>query len=453
MTRSTTHRPLPARIRERIGNPLEWDETWKVGILLGLVTCSLIVFAPRYFFLLDHPETEPYLSRPVLRNLAISGAAYLVFAAGWLALGVHVRRTDRLRRAYVHVANQSWWIMFALLAYVNGLVTSPVWVVFVFIGFCCLLLFDARVTAAGVATSLALIAVTTLAERAGALPYGPLYTAWPEIDGRLDDAWVASYTIWPALFSVVIFFLVAAILNRSRRQAEQLARASEQLTRSNELISRYVAAQVAEQILSGNVDVVERHARRKLTVFFSDIRGFTEIAERLEPEDLSLILNEYLTEMTRIVDDFGGTIDKFVGDAIMVFFGAPSATNDRDHATRAVRMAIEMQEKLPDLRARWRDRAIEEDFEVRMGINSGQASIGTFGSHGRMDYTAIGRNVNLAARLQASCEPGKILISHPTWILVQHEIPCTPKGEIEVKGLRDPVRAYEVDPRSAHAPR
>jgi class 3 adenylate cyclase len=151
--------------------------------------------------------------------------------------------------------------------------------------------------------------------------------------------------------------------------------------------------------------------------------------------------------MSQIVVKYDGTIDKFVGDAIMVFFGAPAATNDKDHALRAVRMAIEMQERMAVLPERWQNEGIAETFEVRIGINTGHASIGNFGSDGRMDYTAIGRHVNLAARLEASCDPGRILISHATWLLVHGEIPCSPKGEIIVKGVRDPVEVYEVTPR------
>jgi len=109
-----------------------------------------------------------------------------------------------------------------------------------------------------------------------------------------------------------------------------------------------------------------------------------------------------------------------------------------------VRMAIRMQERMRTLPERWRSHAIGEVFEIRIGINTGHASIGNFGSEGRMDYTAIGRHVNLAARLQASCEPGRILISRTTWLLVQEEIPCAARGEIRVKGVRDPVTVYEV---------
>jgi class 3 adenylate cyclase len=234
------------------------------------------------------------------------------------------------------------------------------------------------------------------------------------------------------------------ILDRWRDRDEKLTRTSEQLARANDIISRYVASQLAEQVRKGDYEGLNGHYRRKLTLFFSDIQSFATAADEVEPEDLSEVLNDYLTEMTTIGERYGATIDKFVGDAIMIFFGAPNATNDRDQALRAVRMAIEMQERMRDLRQKWTREGFERPFRIRIGINTGQATIGSFGSPGRMDYTAIGRQVNLAARLQVHCEAGHILLSHSTWTLVQDDVSCIPKGEIQVKGFIRPVRVYEV---------
>ena len=151
--------------------------------------------------------------------------------------------------------------------------------------------------------------------------------------------------------------------------------------------------------------------------------------------------------MTAIALRYGATIDKFIGDALMVFFGAPTVTEDRDNALRAVRMAVAMQQRVGELSAKWGQDGLLTDgpFQIRIGINSGIASVGNFGSKERMDYTAIGRQVNLAARLQVNSEPGKILLSHSTWVLVKDHVACTEKGEIHVKGMERAVRAYEVD--------
>ena len=135
-------------------------------------------------------------------------------------------------------------------------------------------------------------------------------------------------------------------------------------------------------------------------------------------------------------------MDKFVGDAVVCFFGAPVATDDRDHALRAVRMALEMNKRVVNLDEYWRKLGARRPLRIRIGVNTGIAMIGSFGSNRRMDYTAIGRQVNLAARLEVNCEPGKVLISQSTYELVRDDIPCIEKGEIKVKGIHHPVKIY-----------
>lgn len=239
----------------------------------------------------------------------------------------------------------------------------------------------------------------------------------------------------------------AGWIDRYRRriavQEGALREQAEALDRCNRLISRYVPAQVASRIRDGD-DTVERLDRRKITICFSDVVGFSELADRIEAEEFARLLNEYLSEMTAIADAHGGTVDKFIGDAIVVLFGAPARGSDRDDALAAVRMALAMQERMSELRARWLHEGIEEPFSIRIGVNTGVASVGNFGSRGRMDYTAIGRQVNLAARLQTACEPGSVLLSHATWALVASEIACEPRGALQLKGSHHPVRVYAV---------
>ena len=151
--------------------------------------------------------------------------------------------------------------------------------------------------------------------------------------------------------------------------------------------------------------------------------------------------------MTIIANQYGGTIDKFIGDAVMIFFGAPNFTSDQDHATSAVLMAIDMQNRLDMLRSEWINKGEKETFNIRIGINTGHASVENFGSEGRMDYTAIRRQVNLAARLESNCKPDKILISHSTQALIKANINCQSCGAIDIKGVREPVEIYQVDPK------
>ncbi|MCR5763458.1 MAG: HAMP domain-containing protein [Treponema sp.] len=211
----------------------------------------------------------------------------------------------------------------------------------------------------------------------------------------------------------------------------------------NDKMKHYLSPQLYASISGGERDVsVDKHYRKKLTVFFSDVVSFTATTESLEAEDLSTLLNSYLDNMAEIAQKYGGTIDKYVGDAVMVFFGDPEFTSDKDHAVRAVKMAMEMQERLISFREEWRSRGVENPFHVRMGINTGYCTIGNFGSETKMDYTIIGNNVNLAARFEAAAEPDSILMSPETYMLVKDEIDCVVGGEFSLKGVSGIIKAY-----------
>ena len=241
---------------------------------------------------------------------------------------------------------------------------------------------------------------------------------------------------------VIGFFIFCAVLSILLVSAQRLQ--GTRLKSAHRLISRYVPSQLADRILTGGHVASEKPERRNLTLFFSDVEGFTNASDELDPERLAALLNEYLSEMAVIAERHGATLNQFVGDGIMIFFGAPTATNDQDHALRAVRMSLEMQRRMADLQQAWFKRGFQKPFRIRIGLNTGYASVGDFGSQGRAVYSAIGLQTNLAARIQSQCEPGKILISHSTWALVHEEIPCEDRGEIQIKGIHYPVKVYEV---------
>ncbi len=236
-----------------------------------------------------------------------------------------------------------------------------------------------------------------------------------------------------------------------RKVAEEKLRVEqEKVKKAYGLLSKYVAPQLAETIFRGNIDLIWRHYRERLTLFFSDIKNFTRITDTLEPEDMGNLLNEYLTEMNDIINKYQGTLAQVIGDGLYVFFGAPQKTDDKNHAILCLKMAIDMQAKMKALNKKWFDAGIDETLQIRCGINTGMATVGGYGSSKRKEYTAMGMQVNIAARLESACNPGHILISHTTWALVKEEIPCTPQGQIEIKGYHRPLTVYEVDPVSAN---
>jgi class 3 adenylate cyclase len=437
---------LRERIDRRIGNIVRWSAADKCLLAAALCLVFAISYIALLYAILVTPGIAPYVDRAFLaRYLSIAGVAYV---GTWLiiivaALALRHRSPDN--SALVHATCQLYAIEFGFAAYFLGSHTTA------FVGVISLsgaafglALFEPRPVWLGIVSFIAVVTGTTFAEQLGLLPYAPLLAEAPFKNGHLATSWLVTLGGLTFVLMLCQLGLIAYVIDRWHRHEDQLVQTTDQLARANDLISRYVAAQVAEQIRLGNYDAVDRQDRRRLTLFFSDIKGFTEVADHVEPEELSEILNEYFAEMTIIADGYGATIDKFMGDAMMVFFGAPVATHDRDHAVRAVRMAMGMQTRMAALQHRWQERGILEPFQVRIGINTGVASVGNFGTPGRMDYTAIGRQVNLAARLQVSCEPGKVLLAHSTWVLVRDEIDCVPKGEIQVKGIRDPVMVYEV---------
>jgi class 3 adenylate cyclase len=227
--------------------------------------------------------------------------------------------------------------------------------------------------------------------------------------------------------------------------------ASKLVTVKNEMLealsaklAKYLSPQIYDSIFSGaqSVEIVSK--RKKLTIFFSDIAAFTETTDNLESEELTAVLNHYLTEMSTIALTHGATIDKFIGDAMLLFFGDPETKGVKEDAKACVMMAIAMQRRMRELDQEWRDRGLERPFRIRMGICTGFCTVGNFGSRDRMDYTIIGNEVNLAARLESAAEPGSILVAHETNALV-HEIVLTEEQPpMTVKGFARPISTYKV---------
>jgi PAS domain S-box-containing protein len=229
-----------------------------------------------------------------------------------------------------------------------------------------------------------------------------------------------------------------------KQREEDLSAKTAALEALSGKLAKYLAPQLYDSIFSGRQEVTVASKRRKLTVFFSDIVGFTEITDKMESEDLTQLLNHYLTEMSRLAHDHGATIDKYVGDAIVMFFGDPESRGVKEDALACVRMALAMQARIGELARDWRDMGIETPLRARIGIHTGYCTVGNFGSEDRMAYTIIGGAVNLASRLEQEAPPGGILISYETHAHVKHAVACEECGEIRVKGISHPVTTFHV---------
>ena len=221
---------------------------------------------------------------------------------------------------------------------------------------------------------------------------------------------------------------------------------SEELTNLTERLSKYLSPQIYKQVFSRENSATVTSSRKKLTVFFSDLVGFTELSDKLESEEISSMLNFYLTEMSNIALEFGGTIDKYIGDAMLIFFGDPETKGVHQDAINCVLMAIKMQERMKALDKYWITQfSLKESLKMRIGINTGFCTVGNFGSDNRLDYTVIGGSVNLASRLESAAKPHNILISSDTYHQVKNTIKCNKSNLLKLKGINEEIITYEVD--------
>ena len=229
--------------------------------------------------------------------------------------------------------------------------------------------------------------------------------------------------------------IVQAAKEEAEKQQQLLQKASDRL-------SKYLSPQICEQIFS-DVEFDTGTGRKKLTIFFSDIVNFTSITESMEAEELSGFLNFYLTNMCEIALKYGGTIDKFIGDSVMIFFGDPQSKGPEQDALACCNMGIEMLAFVEKNEELFKEQFnFPEKLEIRIGVHSGVCSVGNFGSDQRLDYTVIGRAVNVAARLEQAAPKNSMLFSNSTKSLLGDTFQVSDSIEVKAKGIDRPIIGY-----------
>ena len=228
-----------------------------------------------------------------------------------------------------------------------------------------------------------------------------------------------------------------AELNRTLEQRVQA-----QVTQLEQLgrLKRFFSPQLAEAIVSGGTEDPLKSHRRDITVVFLDLRGFTAFAETAEPEEVMAVLREYHAEMGKLILEHEGTLERFTGDGMMIFFNDPVPV--KDHAARAVRMAAAMRDRVAELAVTWKKTGFELDFGI--GVAYGYATLGAIGFEGRLDYGAIGTVTNLAARLCAEAQPGQVLLSQKVTTSVEALVEVEPVGDVTLKGLSRPMKVFNL---------
>ena len=222
------------------------------------------------------------------------------------------------------------------------------------------------------------------------------------------------------------------------------ARSHEELSRrvvERQALERFLSSSIVEKILANPDQVHLGGENQTVTILFADVRGFTRMSEKMEPQEVVELLNEYFTEMTDLVFENGGTLDKYLGDGLMAVFGAP--LTKPDDAVRAVKTAVEMQKALDRLNRDW-EASGQRSLKIGLGINTGPVTAGNIGSARRMDYTVIGDAVNIASRLCANAAGGQILISESTHSSLSDRMAAKRLEPIKVKGKETLIEIYEI---------
>ena len=232
------------------------------------------------------------------------------------------------------------------------------------------------------------------------------------------------------------------LYEKSKIDNQIIEEKSAQLENLATRLAKYLSPQIYKSIFEEKQEVKSVHSRKNLTIFFSDIIQFTDLTDTMEPEKLAKVINSYLSEMTTIAVKSGGTIDKFIGDAIMVFFGDPETEGEVQDALKCVEMAILMRQRVEELQKHWKKMGVINGLGIRMGISTGFCTVGNFGSDLRLDYTVLGSPVNLAARLQSAAERNGILIDENTNNLINDVVQTEKNNTITPKGFVRPIDTF-----------
>ncbi len=246
---------------------------------------------------------------------------------------------------------------------------------------------------------------------------------------------------YPFILLIVTLLIVIEFLNMrdtialSLESIEEANNRTKEQVKSINTLTRFIPSQIWQPILRENLPPSLFNKRTKMTIFFSDIVNFTELSDNISADKLMEILNTYMNRMTIIAENHGAVLDKFIGDGMMCFFGADGKGTVKENALKCVAMALDMRREMRALHLEWQKEGFAEGLSIRMGINTGFCHVGNFGTDLRMSYTAIGKEVNMAARLESAAHPNEILISQATYEYIGYEYNCKMVNNVSLKGF------------------
>ncbi|MBW1867926.1 MAG: adenylate/guanylate cyclase domain-containing protein, partial [Deltaproteobacteria bacterium] len=391
-----------------------------------------------FHYFISHPETVPFFDPVFMKKVLPLGWGFGVAWSILLVVGLQLRNRRPENRVFAYVTFFLWWSEEAIAAVCAGPLTTPAAMVLLGQGFVAFLLFEIPVVLAGLGFALLLVVGSVIASQYGLFPYAPLMAAPLYDGGRIANLW--ALLLGPVYLIIYLGFLSLSvyIIIRWRDREARLADLTTMLKR---MFGRYLSTEVMKSLIENPSALELGGEKREVTIMMTDLRGFTAIAERLEPEKVVQMLNLYFEVMVEVVLKYNGTINEIIGDALLIIFGAPQEMPDRSQ--RAIACSIDMQNAMVQVNEENRSKALPE-LEMGIGLNETEVIVGNIGSSKRSKYTVVGSGVNMTSRIESYTVGGQILISESVRKQAGEILRIDSQQDVFPKGSEIPLRIYEV---------
>ena len=421
-------------------NPLEWSTVDRCLLLIALFcfmggASNLVIgiSVSMYF------ESLPWANWTIVQSYyeinRIVGLPWVIL----VLIGLWLRKRSPESRAFAHTVIQLNAIHISLVSYTFGPVTHPgAFLLSMSIGIFIFLLFETSIALPWMATVTVLLVVSTIATWMGLIPYAPLYTSSPFQDGKIDIFYLVGTMAVVMTIFLLMLLLIAYIFARWRDREKKVAEMTGLLKK---MFGRYLSTEVMNSLIENPSSLELGGERRKVTIMMTDLRGFTSLSERLEPEQVLQMLNSYFEVMVDVILQYHGTINEIIGDALLVIFGAPQEMPDQTQ--QAIACAIAMQNAMAEVNKENRTNGLPK-LEMGIGLNETEVIVGNVGSSKRSKYAAVGSGVNMTSRIESYSVGGQILISDSVLKEAGEILRIDAQREVLPKGAEMPLKIYEV---------
>ncbi|MCP4578200.1 MAG: hypothetical protein GY846_18165 [Deltaproteobacteria bacterium] len=421
-------------------NPLEWSRVDRC-----LLVVSLFCFVGGASNLLTATTVTIYFERLAWINWdfvktysqfnKIMGMPWIIF----LVFGFWLRRRYPENRPFAHVMIQYNAVSVSFICYIFGSVTHPgPFVLGMALGTLNFLLFELKLALPWLVTFTVLTVISSVAVLAGVIPYAPIFASSAFSNGKIAPLYFVGTMLLVMTIFLLMLLLVAYIFTRWRDRERKVTEMTDLLKK---MFGRYLSTEVMNSMIENPLALEMGGERRSVTIMMTDLRGFTALSERLEPERVVQLLNSYFEVMVEEVLKYNGTINEFIGDALLVVFGAPQEMPDR--AEMAIACAIAMQNAMGRVNAENRQNGLPE-LEMGIGLNEAEVVVGNIGSSKRSKYAVVGSGVNMTSRIESYTVGGQILISESVRKQAEGILRVDARREVLPKGAETPIRIYEV---------